>query len=72
MSALDHCPRRFHCYRWYCTDPWDPELIWSQVQSWGGSLSLRIDHIDYWVPELYSAWFLLQWPLQSQPERDLI
>jgi len=59
-----------YCYRYhtYLVLDYDEETIWRDVQSWGGSLSIRADSIDFWVPRAYHLWFILRYPeLPRQP-----
>jgi hypothetical protein len=61
--AIDSVPRRLRCYRYYAWDSdLDEEQIWADVQSWGGSLSIRADCIDFFVPESAAVFFLLKYP----------
>jgi hypothetical protein len=71
---IDSLPRRLYCYRFYCwASDLDEEDIWSDVQSWGGSLSIRCDCIDFWVPSEYRVIFLLKYPdLVRQPALEYI
>lgn len=50
-----------YCYRYHGSE-YDEEIIWRDVQSWGGSLSIRGDCIDFFVPRDYVAFFLLKYP----------
>ena len=65
-----------YCYRYYTYLDYldyDQEVIWRDLQSWGGSLSLRADSIDFWVPAAYHAWFVLRYPeLVRQPRLDYV
>ncbi len=62
------------CYRYHAWDTdYDEELIWSDVQRWGGHLSIRQDCIDFWVPERYSVFFALKYPdLVRQSSLDYV
>lgn len=55
-------PRRIYCYRQYAHQNLDEEQIWSDLQRWGGSLSIRGDCIDWYVPESVISLFLLKYP----------
>jgi len=73
MSIINS-PRRLRCYRYWAFDTTvDEELIWADVQSWGGSISIRGDCIDFFVPELWVTFFLLKYPsLVAQPSLDYL
>lgn len=74
MSSIDSVPRKLYCYRYYAfaTDL-DEELIWADVQRWGGSISIRGDCIDFWVPAAVITLFLLKYPeLTRQHQLDYI
>lgn len=59
----DRVPRRLYCYRYYAwTTDLDEEVIWADVQRWGGSISIRGDCIDYFVPPEYITFFLIKYP----------
>ncbi len=70
--AIDSVPRRLYCYRYYAWESdLDEEAIWADVQRWGGSLSIRGDCIDFFVPADYITFFVLKYPdlvRQSQLE----
>ncbi len=61
---MEHLPRRLYCYRYHCwcEVSYDEEVIWSDVQSWGGSISIRGDCIDFFVPAEYISFFILKYP----------
>ncbi len=64
MSDINSVPRKLYCYRYYAwseTD-YDEEVIWADVQRWGGHISIRGDCIDYWVPVDYVSFFILKYP----------
>lgn len=50
-----------YCYR-LSRECYDEEVIWRDVESWGGSLSIRGDCIDFFVPAEYVSFFLLKYP----------
>lgn len=56
--------RTLYCYRYYAwTDiSYDDEDIWADVQAWGGSISIRGDCVDFWVPADYITFFILKYP----------
>lgn len=56
--------RKLYCYRYYaCSDcAYDDETIWADVQSWGGSIIIRGDCADFFVPADYIAFFILKYP----------
>ncbi len=61
--AIDRVPRKLYCYRYYAWDnDYDEELIWRDVQRWGGHISIRGDCIDYFVPQDYVSFFILKYP----------
>ena len=66
--------RTLYCYRYYAFDDlYDEELIWADVQAWGGHISIRGDCIDFWVPEKYITFFVLKYPeLSRQLQLDYI
>ena len=68
MSSIDSAPRRLYCYRYYAFSEmdYDEEDIWADVQRWGGSISIRGDCIDYFVPADYISFFLLKYPELSR------
>ncbi len=72
--SIDRVPRRLYCYRYYAWDSdIDEEVIWSDVQRWGGSLSIRCDCIDFWVPAEYITFFVLKYPeLVRQAQLDYL
>lgn len=72
--AIDSLPRRLYCYRYHAwQSEFDEEAIWTLVQSWGGSISIRGDCIDYFVPAEYVSFFLLRYPdLQRQPALEYL
>ena len=74
MSTLDHCPRRFHCYRyWAFHSDLDEEQIWQDVQRWGGWISTGPDYIDFVIPALYRVLFVIKYPeLIAQPQGDYL
>ncbi len=75
MSTLESQPRRLYCYRYYAFAHClvDEEDIWLDVQLWGGSISIRGDCIDFWVPPEYLSFFLLKYPdLSRQPQLDYL
>jgi hypothetical protein len=51
------------CYRLTSLIDYDEELVWADVQQYGGSLSIRGDCIDFWIPVRYQSFILLRWPL---------
>jgi len=55
---------KLYCYRYYAFSEfaYDEEDIWADVQRWGGSLSIRSDCIDYFIPEKSIIFFLLKYP----------
>lgn len=74
QSALIDVPRRLYCYRYYAWQhDFDEEEIWSDVQRWGGHLSIRGDCIDYFIPAEYISFFLLKYPeLTRQQQLDYV
>jgi hypothetical protein len=62
--AINHVQRKLYCYRYYAWTEvsYDEEHIWEDVQRWGGSISIRGDCIDYWVPPEYITFFLIKYP----------
>ena len=61
-----------YCYR-LSTQSYDEELIWRDVQLWGGHLSIRGDCVDFWVPGQYISFFLLRYPeLVRQPQLEYV
>ena len=50
------------CYRLDALMPYDEEQIWSLVQRHGGSLSIRGDCIDFWIPQQYQSLLALAFP----------
>ena len=63
---------KLYCYRYY-TGSYDEEIIWRDVQSWGGHISIRGDCIDYFVPARYVTFFLLKYPgLVRQPALEYV
>lgn len=74
MSTLALLPRRLYCYRFsaQCRE-YDEEIIWRDVQSWGGHISIRQDCIDFFVPAEYISFFLLKYPeLCRQQQLDYL
>lgn len=74
QSALTDVSPRLYCYRY---SAWqhdlDEEQIWADVQRWGGSLSIRGDCIDYFIPAEYITFFLLKYPeLSRQQQLDYL
>ena len=65
-----------YCYRYYTYLDYldyDQEVNWRDLQSWGGSMSLRADSIDFFVPYAYRVFFLLRYPeLVRQPRLDYV
>ncbi len=59
---LDHIQRRYYCFRLYAFSDYDEELVWADVQSYGGRLSIKVDCIDFFVPADYASFFVLKWP----------
>ena len=55
---------QIYCYRYYGYQgsSYDEELIWQDVQSYGGSISIRGDCIDFYVPRNYASFFILKYP----------
>jgi hypothetical protein len=74
QPAIDRVPRRLYCYRYYAWEgQLDEELIWQDVQRWGGSLSIRADCIDFFVPAEYITFFILKYPeLSRQAQLDYL
>lgn len=70
--SINSVPRLLYCYRLTSLDHYDEESVWAMVQSFGGSLSIRGDCIDFWVPAEYSSMFVLKYPLTRQPCLDYI
>ena len=62
--SLNRLPRSLYCYRYWAHEPvdYDAEIIWRDVQSWGGHISIHSDHIDYFVPADYLSFFVLKYP----------
>lgn len=60
---------RLHCYRLYAwNSEVDEDQLWQAVQSWGGHMECRADCLDFFIPDQYLSWFLLQWDqLTPQP-----
>lgn len=54
--------RRIYCYRQYAGQGLDEEQVWADLQRWGGSLSIRCDCIDWYVPAESITLFLLKYP----------
>lgn len=50
------------CYRLDSLIAYDEEQIWSLVQRHGGSLSIRGDCIDFWIPQQYQTVLVLAFP----------
>lgn len=70
MSAIT-----LYCYRYYTylVLDYDQETIWHDVQSWGGSMSIRPDSIDFFVPYAYIVFFVLRYPeLVRQPRLEYV
>ena len=75
QATQDSLPRRLYCYRYYAFDPWDydEEDIWRDVQSWGGSITIRGDCIDFFVPCEFITFFVLKYPeLARQTQLEYI
>lgn len=55
---------KLYCYRYYawCDSSYDDETVWADVQSWGGSISIRGDCVDFFVPAAYISFFILKYP----------
>ena len=72
--SINRVPRRLYCYRYHAwQSEFDEEIIWRDVQSWGGHISIRGDCIDYWVPADYASFFVLKYPdLVRQPALDYL
>jgi hypothetical protein len=51
------------CYRLTSVMPYDEELVWADVQQYGGALSIKGDCIDFWIPPRYQSFIILRWPL---------
>jgi len=61
------------CYRYSGSMAYDREVIWAYVERSGGHASIKIDHIDFWLPLRAETFLVLAWPdLQRHPELDLI
>lgn len=64
---------QFFCYRLTARLDYDEELIWSYVQRTGGSLSIRGDCIDFWIPGSARLFLICAWPdLEPRPDQNLI
>ena len=75
MSRLDHIARTLYCYRYHAWDPldYDQELIWQDIQRWGGYVSVRSDCVDFWVPESVITLFVIKYPeLTRQTQLDYL
>ena len=61
------------CYRYQAwAHHYDCDAVWQFVQRHGGSMSIRADCIDYFVPVRYQVLFALAWPeLTRQSNLDL-
>ena len=67
--------RTLYCYRYYCFDrvDYDEEVIWSDVQRWGGAISIRGDCIDFFVPPEHITFFVIKYPeLVRQPALEYV
>jgi len=72
--GIDSVPRRLYCYRYYAwQSEFDEEQIWADLQRWGGSMSIRGDCIDFFVPAEYVAFFVIKYPeLSRQQQLDYV
>lgn len=70
---MTHPNSVYRCYRLNALVDYDEELIWQDVQSFGGSISIRGDCIDFWVPYHRETWMILRWPLLTRrADLDLV
>lgn len=70
---MTHPNSVYRCYRLTSLVDYDEELIWQDVQSFGGSISIRGDCIDFWVPYMNETWMILRWPrLTRRADLDLV
>ncbi len=61
------------CYRLDALIAYDEESVWSLVQRHGGSLSIRGDCIDFWIPQQYQSLLVLAFPrLRRQWQLDYV
>jgi hypothetical protein len=70
---MTHPNSVYRCYRLTSLVDYDEELVWRDVQSFGGSISIRGDCIDFWVPYINETWMILRWPrLVRRADLDLV
>jgi hypothetical protein len=70
---MTHPNSVYRCYRLTSLVDYDEELVWRDVQSFGGSISIRGDCIDFWVPYMNETWMILRWPrLTRRADLDLV
>ncbi len=61
------------CYRLQSFINYDEEAVWAMVQRHGGSLSIRGDCVDFWIPIDYSSLLVIAYPkLIRQPSLDYV
>ena len=72
--GVNSVPRRLYCYRYHAwAHDFDEELIWSDLQRWGGAMTIRADCIDFFVPAEYITFFVLKYPeLSRQQQLDYL
>ena len=64
---------RLFCYRLKASLDYDEEIVWAYVQRSGGSLSIRTDCIDFWIPPSAEVFLVCAWPeLERRGDLDYI
>ena len=70
---LKDIQRRLCCYRLDYRSGYDEEMVWSLVQKYGGSISIRVDHILFWLAPEWAVVLVLAFPdLERCPELDYL
>lgn len=64
---------RLCCYRLDSRMPYDEDAVWSLVQHYGGTLSIRGDCIDFWIPREWELVLVLKYQLLTRrPDLDYL
>jgi len=72
-GCILNCRRvmHLHCYRLKDRNDYDEESIWALVQRHGGYISIKYDHIDFWIAEPWDSLLVIAYPdLERHPELD--
>ena len=64
---------RLKCYRMDYRSGYDEEMVWSLVQRHGGHLSIRVDHILFWLEPEWEIILVMAFPeLERIPREDYL